>query len=355
MRRSDSGKLRNLPKLCHMSSLPQCWLARRLAQTVPTASQRVCSCLPSSAHQPNKTPLSELTTAGQQHQLHRWSGPPQTDAHGHAPQGHPSWFPPPLVAPAHPRFTDSRGNPARATQVFQDAGAAHGQSDECFGNAVTLHVSHMWARTHSYGIPGSKNGLAYWQRLLVLWRRTCQAQWPHILSSRAKISWTKISGALSGVCLICTSLRRHNFCGLCDVICFNLSSTSFNSVNMKTYIAYQIRLLLNQIEARIANYSSKETTIVLSPPRKRSSTRTPSDDQWHKTQWQQDRWKTDLKGKNLVKFWSQHGTILVRGNYWTQILPSWNACSNNFRLRPQRWTASGTSCWGPQSTVPGSW
>ena len=59
---------------------------------------------------------------------------------------------------------------------------------------------------------------------------------------------------------------------------------------------------------------------MLSPPRKRSDTKTPSDDQWHKSQWQQDRWLADLKGANMVKIWSQQGTILknssVEHNYY---------------------------------------
>ena len=100
------------------------------------------------------------------------------------------------------------------------------------------------------------------------------------------------------------------FCGLCDGLCFSLSSTSFSSVNIKTYNVHQTRKSLNQIRARSNNYSSRETTAVLFPPHKRRNKRTSSDDQWHKSQWQQNRWRTDQKGTNVVKFCSPQGTIL---------------------------------------------
>ena len=79
------------------------------------------------------------------------------------------------------------------------------------------------------------------------------------------------------------------FCGLCESPCFNLFSASFSSVNMKMYIVHQIRKPLEQVEANNTTFSSMETAIVPSPPRKRSDTRTPSDDQWHESQWQHDR------------------------------------------------------------------
>ena len=53
---------------------------------------------------------------------------------------------------------------------------------------------------------------------------------------------------------------------------------------------------------------------MLSPPQERSDTRTPSDGQYHESQWQQDRSRTDLKGKNVVKNWSKHGTIIVNSS-----------------------------------------
>ena len=104
-------------------------------------------------------------------------------------------------------------------------------------------------------------------------------------------------------------------CGLCNGPCFSLFSTSFSSVNIRMYIVHQTRKLLNQIEARNTNFSSMEITIILSLPRKRSDTRTPSDDKWHESQWRQDRWRIDLKGTSMVKIWSQHGTILVNSSF----------------------------------------
>ena len=167
MRRSDSGNLRNLPELRHVSKLLQCWLARRLAQNAPTAFQWVSSCLPSSAHPPSKTLLSEQTTEGQRHQLHRWSSLPQTDAHDHAPQGNLCWSSP-SATPAHPHLMDFRWSPSRATWVFPDASADHGQSDDCLGNVATIHDVHVWEQRHSSRTNDSKIDLAYKQRLIVL-------------------------------------------------------------------------------------------------------------------------------------------------------------------------------------------
>ena len=195
MRRSDPGNLRNVPKLRYESRLLHCLQAGRLAQTAPTISRRVHSCLPFSTHPPSKTLSSELANAGQQHQLHWFSNLSQTDAHGLPPQGDLSWSSP-SVTPAHPRIMDSRGNPARATQVFSDAGVDHGQSDDCLGNAATLHDAHVWARKDSSGIPDIKNDLAQWQRLMVLSQRTCRAQLPHTPSSCGKLSRTESCSVL---------------------------------------------------------------------------------------------------------------------------------------------------------------
>ena len=195
LRRSDSGNLQNLPKLRHMFRLLQHWLARRLAPTAPTASQSVHSCFPSSAHPPGMTLLSELATAGQRHQLHRWSSPLQTDAHDHVPQEDPISYSP-SDAPVYPHLTDFRGNPALATHVFQAAGADDGNCDDCLGNAATLHDFNVWAQRHSAGTPDSENGWAYWQRLMVLSRRTCHARLPRTFFSCGKSCWTELSATL---------------------------------------------------------------------------------------------------------------------------------------------------------------
>ena len=100
-------------------------------------------------------------------------------------------------------------------------------------------------------------------------------------------------------------------CGLCNGPCFSLSSTSFSSANRKTDIVDYNAKLLNPSNAVDTNYSTRETAVVLSPPHKRSDTRTPFDDPWHESQWQRDRSRNDLKGKKCCEIWSQHRTILV--------------------------------------------
>ena len=57
----------------------------------------------------------------------------------------------------------------------------------------------------------------------------------------------------------------------------------------KRSIVHQTRKLLNPREAKKTKNSLRETEFVLSLPHKRSRTKTPSDDQWHELQWQQDR------------------------------------------------------------------
>ena len=68
-------------------------------------------------------------------------------------------------------------------------------------------------------------------------------------------------------------------------------------------------------EAEKTNYSLKETAVVLSPHHERTDTRTQCDDQGHESQWQQDRSRIDPKSKNMVRTWSQHGTILVNSSF----------------------------------------
>ena len=194
MKRSGSGNLRNLPKLRQVSRLLHYWLARWLARTEPTAFYSVHSCLSSSVHPPSTTPLPELATEVQRQRLPRWSSPLQTDAHDHVPLEDPFRFSP-SDTPAHPHLMEIRGNPARATQVFPDAVADHGQSDDCLGNATTFRDIHVWAERYSSGTPNCKNGLAYWQRLMVLSQRTSKARLPRTPSSCGKIFWIKFFDA----------------------------------------------------------------------------------------------------------------------------------------------------------------
>ena len=141
-------------------------------------------------------------------------------------------------------------------------------------------------------------------------------------------------------------------CELYDGPCLSPSSTSFSSVNVKTHMVHQIRQVLNQIEARNTNYSLTETTTVLPPSRKRNDTRTPSDDQWHESQWQQDRRRTNLKGTNLVKNLESARNNTRKFFIWTQILLSTNACSKICRLRPLLGKTSVTSSWAPNYGFP---
>ena len=45
----------------------------------------------------------------------------------------------------------------------------------------------------------------------------------------------------------------------------------------------------------------RETAVMLSPPHKRSDTRTPSADQWHESQWQRDWSRTYIQSKKCGK------------------------------------------------------
>ena len=105
------------------------------------------------------------------------------------------------------------------------------------------------------------------------------------------------------------------------------------------------------------NYSLRETAVVLSPPRKQSDTKTPTDDQWHELQWQQDRWRTDLKGTSVVEIWSQRGIILVNSSfehkyYHHQTSAPTTPGSDLDCGQPQ---PQGHHVGAPQLKVPGSW
>ena len=177
---------------------------------------------------------------------------------------------------------DFRENPARATQVFSDASADHGQSDHCPGNAATLHDAHVWAQTHSSGTPDSKNGSACWQRLMALSQRTCQASVAAYTFFIRKVFLDRIflrplPASVSSPMVSDVSI----LCGLCDGPCFSLSSTSLSSANRKTDIVDYKTKLLSPSKAVNTNYSSRQTADLLSHPHKRSDIRTPFDDQWH--------------------------------------------------------------------------
>ena len=91
---------------------------------------------------PGRTPSSGLATEGRRHQLRQRSRPLQTDARDPVLQKDPSESSS-SAAPAHPQSMDSPGNPSRATQVFPDVSAGHGQSEDVPENAATLHDAHV--------------------------------------------------------------------------------------------------------------------------------------------------------------------------------------------------------------------
>ena len=86
-------------------------------------------------------------------------------------------------------------NPARATQVSEDANAGHEQSDGAPGNAATLHGAHGEARTRSHGTTDNRSGWAYWQHLTAPSQKTSQALLPRTPSSSGTSSSTELSGA----------------------------------------------------------------------------------------------------------------------------------------------------------------
>ena len=143
---------------------------------------------------PGRTPSSGLATEGRRHQLRQRSSPLQTDARDPVIQEDPSESSP-SATPAHLQSMDSPGSPERATQVFPDASAGHGQSDDVPENAATFHGAHVRARTHSSGTTDSKSGLTCWQHLTVLSQRNCQAPLPRKPSSSGKFFCTGLSGA----------------------------------------------------------------------------------------------------------------------------------------------------------------
>ena len=113
--------------------------------------------------------------------------------------------------------------------------------------------------------------------------------------------------------------------------------------------------LMNPNKAEDTNYSSRDTATELSPPRNWSETTTLSDAQWHESQWQRDRSRTDLQRRNMVRTCSQLGTILVNSsfehkNYHHQMPVLIAPCSDLNCEQPQ-----GHHAGTPQPTVPGSW
>ena len=190
MKRRDSGIVRNLPKHRNDSRLLQCWLAQRLAQTAPTDSRRLHSWLPSSTHPPNNPLLWELETAGQ-------NGSPMSDQ---------------LLCKGMPTVMHHKGGPFLMFPLLRSSSSSLNGFPWKYSThnpGVSRRRLWSWAewrlpwkcRNTSWcpivSTPDSQNGLAYWQRLMVLSRRTCQAQLPRTLFSCEKFSLTESCWCLS--------------------------------------------------------------------------------------------------------------------------------------------------------------
>ena len=150
---------------------------------------------------------------------------------------------------------------------------------------------------------------------MALSQRTCQARLPHTPFSCGNFSSTGTSGAPgyheSRVRWCLTSQPPVHFAMVPASACL-----AFHSALPTEKVHYRPNVtLLNPNKAEDTTYSSRETTTELPPPRKRSDTRTPSDDQWHESQWQRDRSRTDLQRSNMVRTWSQLGAILVNSSF----------------------------------------
>ena len=183
---------------------------------------------------------------------------------------------------------------------------------------------------------------------MALSQRTCQAPLPRKPFSFGKFSSTELSGA-PDLHLSCLRWCPTSQCSADSVRVPVLAGSALHSaLPTEKRKIWTETILLNPKRRKHTNCSSKETATEPSPPRKRNDTRTSFDAQWHESQWQRDRSRSDLQkkkhGKNLEPTWNNTSKFLIRA----QELPSSNAHSNSSLLRLRLWTASGTSCWAPR-------
>ena len=354
MRRRGSGNLRNLPKIRLESRQLHASLAQRLAQTAPTVSQWDRSCLPSSTHLPGRTPSSGPATEGRSHQLRRRSSPLQTDALSPVPQEDPSEsFPSPT--PAHLWPMDFLENPARATQVSQDANAGHGQSDDAPENAATLHGAHVWVQTHSCGTTGNKSGWACWQHLTAPSQKTSWAPLPRKPFSSGRFSSTEHSGAPH------LHLSRLRWCPTSPLYADSVrvpvlaGPAPHSALPTEKRKLWPDTKLLNPKRRKILTIHQRRqqlSLLLLANGATQGHHLMPSG-----THQSGSGIGHELicKRKNMVKTWSRLGTILVNSsfehkNYHHQMPALIAPCFGLDCGQPQGHHA-GTS----QPTVPGSW
>ena len=128
---------------------------------------------------------------------------------------------------------------------------------------------------------------------MVLSRRTCQAPLPR-KPCRCRVSIRKIFLDRTFWCPWLASVSSplvsdvSTLCELCDGLPQPIKY--FIQLCQQKNGHYRPNMtLLKPNKAGDTNYSSRETATELSPPRKRSDTRRPSDDQWHESRWQHNR------------------------------------------------------------------
>ena len=131
---------------------------------------------------------------------------------------------------------------------------------------------------------------------MALSQRSCQAPLPRKPSSSGKFS-TELSDAPD------FHLSRLRWCPTSQFSADSVRVPALASPALHSALPTEKRKvgtetkLLNPKRRKNTNCSSKETATEPSPPRKRSDTRTPFDAQWHESQWQRDRSRTDLQKK----------------------------------------------------------
>ena len=132
---------------------------------------------------------------------------------------------------------------------------------------------------------------------MALSQRTCQAPLPRKPSSSGKFSSTELSGAPD------LHLSRLRWCPTSQLSADSVRVPALAGLALHSALPTEKRklwtetILPNPKRRKNTNCSTKETATEPSPPRKRSDTRTPFDAQWHESQWQRDRSRTDLQKK----------------------------------------------------------
>ena len=132
---------------------------------------------------------------------------------------------------------------------------------------------------------------------MALSQRTCQVPLPRKLSSSGKFSSTELCGVPD------LHLSRLRWCSTSQPSADPVRVPALAGALLHSALPTGKRKLwtetklLNPKRRKSTKCSSKETATEPSPPRKQSDTRTPFDAQWHESQWQRDRSRTDLQKK----------------------------------------------------------